>query len=67
MKLTEIVKKQILKEGPDYEIYKKFDKISDAIFKLIGRYAHKVDINAAIHTWMTVLHSRLKKQGYKVK
>ena len=67
MKLTEIVKKQILKEGPDYEIYKKFDKISDAIFMLIGRYAHKVDIDAAIHTWMTGLHAGLKKRGIKVK
>ena len=67
MKLTEIVKKQILKEGPDYEVYKALDKITDKIFFIIGRYAHKADIDAAVNTWMTVLHSRLKKQGYKVK
>ena len=72
MKLTEIVKKQILKEAggweaPDIKVYKELEKLSDKVYIILGRYQHKADVGKAIHTWMVGLHAGLKKRGIKVK
>ena len=72
MKLTEIVKKQILKEAggweaPERKVYKELEKLSDKVYRVIGTYAHKADMETAIHTWMVGLHTGLKKRGYKIK
>ena len=42
MKLTEIVKKQILKEAggweaPDIKVYKELEKLSDKVYLIMGR------------------------------
>jgi len=54
-------------ESPDIKLYKELGKMTNKIFTLVGRYAHKADVGKAIHTWMEMLHTRLKKQGIKIK
>ena len=54
-------------EAPDKKVYKELDKLSDKVYIIAGRYAHKADMETAIHTWMTGLHAGLKKRGYKIK
>ena len=68
MKLKDLIKEASPGHGPsDVKVYKALEKLSDQVYKIAGTYAHKVDMEIAIHTWMTGLHASLKKRGYKVK
>ena len=64
--------KELMKEStPGYvpaeaKVYKELEKLSDKVYRIVGTYAHKADMETAIHTWMTGLHAGLKKRGYKV-
>ncbi len=66
MKLKDLIKEAGKWEAPDIKVYKELDKLSAQVYLTIGRYAHKADIDKAIHTWMIGLHAGLKKRGYKV-
>ena len=76
MKLTKSKLKEIIRgelkeagswEAPDKKVYKELEKLSDKVYSIAGTYAHKSDMETAIHTWMVGLHAGLKKRGYKVK
>ena len=54
-------------EAPDKKLYKALDKLAAHVYLTIGTYAHKADIDTALHTWMTGLRAGLKKRGYKIK
>ena len=70
-KLKEMIRQELKEAGgweaPDKKVYKELDKLSDKVYLIAGRYAHKADMETAIHTWMVGLHAGLKKRGYKVK
>ena len=67
MKLKDLISEAGGWEAPDKKVYKELDKLSDNVYRIIGTYAHKADIETAIHTWMTGLPAGLKKRGYKIK
>ena len=70
-KLKEMIREELKEadkwEAPDIKVYKELEKLSDKVYFIMGRYAHKADVGKAIHTWMTGLHAGLKKRGIKVK
>ena len=70
-RLKEIIKQELKEAGgweaPDRKVYKELEKLSDKVYRIAGTYAHKADMETAIHTWMVGLHAGLKKRGYKVK
>ncbi len=55
------------REAPERKVYNALEKLSDKVYRIIGTYAHKADIDTALHTWMVGLHAGLKKRGYKIK
>ena len=70
-KLKEIIREELKEASPGHvpseaKVYKELEKLSDKVYLLIGRYAHKADMEIAIKTWMTGLHAGLKKRGYKI-
>ena len=67
MKLKDLIKEANKWEAPDKKVYKELDRLADNVYRIVGVYAHKADIETAIHTWMTGLHAGLKKRGYKIK
>ena len=70
-RLKEMIRQELKEAGgweaPDKKVYKELDKLSDKVYRIAGTYAHKADMETAIHTWMVGLHAGLKKRGYKVK
>ena len=67
MKLKDLIKEAGGWEAPDKKVYKELDRLADNVYRIVGAYAHKADIETAIHTWMAGLHAGLKKRGYKIK
>ena len=67
MKLKDLIKEAGSWEAPERKVYKELEKLSDKVYRVIGTYAHKADIDTALHTWMVGLHAGLKKRGYKIK
>ena len=62
----EIVKEAGGWEAPDKKVYKELDKLSDKVYLIAGRYAHKADMETAINSWMVGLNAGVKNRGYKV-
>ncbi len=67
MKLKDLLKEAGGWEAPERKVYNALEKLSDKVYRIIGTYAHKADIDTALHTWMIGLHAGLKKRGYKIK
>jgi hypothetical protein len=71
LKLKEIIREELKEAGgweaPERKVYNALEKLSDKVYRIIGTYAHKADIDTALHTWMIGLHAGLKKRGYKIK
>ena len=58
--------KELLNEAPDYDLFKKLNKVDDQIIKLLMHYTAKADVGAVARVWMDHLHKKLKKVGIKV-
>ncbi len=67
MKLKDLITEAGGREAPERKVYNALEKLSDKVYRIIGTYAHKADIDTALHTWMVGLHAGLKKRGYKMK
>ena len=67
MKLTEIVKKQILKESPN-DLMKELKKVNKVIVKILNKHEKSIGnyMPAVIQKWMFDLHADIKKEGYRV-
>ena len=60
------LKEDSLNEAPDYDLYKKLNKVDDQIIKLLMQYTAKADVGAVAGVWMDHLHKKLKKVGIKL-
>ena len=60
------LKEDSLNEAPDYDLYKKLNKVDDQIIKLLMHYTAKADVGAVARVWMDHLHKKLKKVGIKL-
>ena len=67
MKLTEIIKKQILKESPN-DLMKELKKVNTVVVKILNKYNQSIGnyMPAVIQKWMSDLHADIKKEGYRV-
>jgi len=67
MKLTEIVKKQILKESPN-DLMKELKKVNKVVVKILNKHEKSIGnyMPAVIQKWMSGLHADIKKEGYRV-
>ena len=67
MKLTEIVKKQILKESPN-DLMKELKKVNKDVVKILNKHKKSIGnyMPAVIQKWMSDLHADIKKEGYRV-
>ena len=67
MKLTEIVKKQILKESPN-DLMKELKKVNKVVVKILNKHEKSIGnyMPAVIQKWMSDLHADIKKEGYRV-
>ena len=67
MKLTEIVKKQILKESPN-DLMKELKKVNKDVVKILNKHKKSIGnyMPAVIQKWMSGLHVDIKKEGYRV-
>jgi|TARA_Y100000296_G_C5099156_1_gene218996 hypothetical protein len=59
--------KELINEGPDYNMFVELNKVTDTIFKIKNKYEKKVDINAVFRSWMLGLVSRFKKNKVDIK
>ena len=67
MKLTEIVKKEILKESPN-DLMKELKKVNKVVVKILNKHEKSIGnyMPAVIQKWMSDLHADIKKEGYRV-
>ena len=67
MKLTEIIKKQILKESPN-DLMKELKKVNKVVVKILNKHEKSIGnyMPAVIQKWMSDLHADIKKEGYRV-
>ena len=67
MKLTEIIKKQILKESPN-DLMKELKKVNTVVVKILNKHEKSIGnyMPAVIQKWMSDLHADIKKEGYRV-
>ena len=67
MKLTEIIKKQILKESPN-DLMKELKKVNKVVVKILNKHEKSIGnyMPTVIQKWMSDLHKDIKKEGYRV-
>ena len=67
IKLTEIIKKQILKESPN-DLMKELKKVNKVVVKILNKHEKSIGnyMPAVIQKWMSDLHADIKKEGYRV-
>ena len=50
-----------LTEGPDAELIRSLNYISNDIFRVMTKYQGKADVDTAVHSWLLGLKAKIKK------
>jgi len=50
-----------LTEGPDAELIRSLNYISNDIFRVMTKYQGKADVDKAVHSWLLGLKAKIKK------